>query len=102
MLTLLPKIGAKWHWAGGQHGKLGKSPIHLARDKLSETETDKRFSLDGWRVDLPAVATLDWPALPYDQYVKDGTPPVAQGRIVVTIPLGRSPKESTVQIHVGD
>lgn len=98
-LTLLPKLGAKWRCQGST-GKLDKSPINLKI--IAEKDTDKSFSQDGWSVLLPADSTVDWPVLPYDQYVKTGTAPLSEGRIVVTIPLGRSPNHQTVQLHIGD
>jgi hypothetical protein len=95
-LTLMPKLAARWRWEAQKHGTLGKTPVHLS------AATPSTFSLDGWSVTIPAGASLDWPVLPYDQYVKDGTAPLSQGRIVVTIPLGRTPRQQTVTLHVGD
>jgi hypothetical protein len=95
-VTLIPKLKGDWMWGKEKSGRLGSAALHFVGAKL------QAFSHNGWRVEVPAGGSVDWPVLPYDQYVKDGTAPLEQGRIVVTIPLGRTPKESTVRIHVGD
>ena len=87
-LTLIPRLKGKWKWGGKQSGRLANAALHF-----SDT-TPQALGLNGWRVEVPAGASVDWPVLPYDQYVKDGTAPLEQGRIVVTIPLGRTPKEA--------
>ncbi|HWB55257.1 MAG TPA: hypothetical protein VG722_13730, partial [Tepidisphaeraceae bacterium] len=96
-VTLIANIGGAWHTESGEHGKLGPEPIHL-----TALQAGGKFYHNGWSITLPTDATLDWPVLPYDQYVKDGTAPLDQGRIVVTLPLGRAPAQKSVQVQVGE
>lgn len=93
--TFIPKLHKRWSTAAGIGGILDQTPIHL-----SASQAGGSFFHHGWRIDIPPGATLDWPVLPYDQYVQDGAAALNEGRIVLIIPLGRTPTTRVIRIHI--
>jgi hypothetical protein len=72
-----------------------EQPFSLTHDQLGDY-----LSHHGCKITLPPTAKLTWPVLPHNQYVKDGSPKPAEGRAVITLPLGKVPSESSVEIEV--
>ena len=93
--TFLAKMGAKWSTASGKSGTLGDEPIELAAGEAGEW-----FSHKGWRVYLPKNASVRWPVLPHNQYVKDGKAKTEEGRIVVTLPFADDSLEQEIKVEV--
>ena len=94
--TFIPDehLAKGWKTASGKSGTL-KDPF-----KLTSDECGGAFDHNGWRVRLPAGATVVWPVLPHDQYRKDGRADLFQGRIVVVMPLGKEPKREQVVVEI--
>jgi hypothetical protein len=94
-VTLLPSLGKAWRTAAGKSGTLGAKPV-----MLNPQDIGGWFEHDGWRVELPAEATISWPVLPHDPYRKDGRAEPGQGRIVATLPFSDSVKSQAVTVVV--
>ena len=94
-VPLLAKMGGKWATASGKSGKLGDEPIDLKAGEAGEW-----FEHDGARVHIPPQATIKWPVLPHNQYVKDGHAEVKEGRIVITLPFERDLLKQEVTVEV--
>ena len=95
-LTLLPHLGELLATGGGQELVLGESPIELSPDQVGGWVAHA-----GWRVRVPACASLHWPALPHNPYRKDGRGEPSEGRLEVRIPFQAGHREHVVTIHVG-
>jgi len=52
----------------------------------------------GWRLSLPAEASVIWPALPHNPYRKDGHATAEEGRLVVVLPF--RPERTQYEIAV--
>lgn len=90
---LLPKLGEKWTTASGKSAVLNETPIDLGPG-----EAGAWFAHRGFRINLPPQASIRWPALPHNQYAKDGKPSIGEGRIVITLPF--SPDQARHEISV--
>jgi hypothetical protein len=95
-VTFLPAPGKAWRTAGGESGTLGAKTI-----ALNAEEVGGWFEHDGWRVELPAGATIAWPALPHNPYRKDGHAEIAEGRIVATLPFSDKAKSQVIAVTAG-
>lgn len=94
-VTLWPHFGEAWTTASGKSAKLSDKPIHLAAGEAGDW-----FGHHGWRIHIPANATIDWPVLPHDQYVKTGNAKPKEGRIVVTLPFDAAHLTQEVSVEV--
>jgi hypothetical protein len=94
-VPLWPHFGQEWKTASGKSGKLSDEPIHLAAG-----EAGGWFEHHGWRVRIPKDASIDWPVLPHNQYVKDGHAEAKEGRIVITLPFDRDTLTQEVTVEV--
>jgi hypothetical protein len=94
-LPLLVKMGGKWATASGKSGTISEEPIDLAAGEAGEW-----FEHNGWRIRIPPQATVKWPVLPHNQYVKDGKAKTEEGRIVITLPFtkDRLVQEASVEV----
>jgi len=94
-LTLLPHLGKTLETSGGKKLKLGDASIDLSPEELGGGLT-----FAGYRLVLPATASLHWPALPHNPYRKDGKAEPSEGRIEIRIPLdGRQARqEATLEV----
>ena len=94
-VPLLPRLNGAWQTASAKSGTLDAT--HL---KLTAGETGSWFEHNGWRITLPAGASLTWPALPHDPYKKDGRAALKDGRLVIALPFtsDRTQQEVTIQI----
>lgn len=72
-------------FAAGQALYLTDDPLRLA-----QTQTGPWFEWDGMRVDIPANATLLWPARQHNPYAKDGLAPLANAKLVMNLPLSKA------------
>jgi hypothetical protein len=94
-VPLIAYMGEQWSTASGKSGTLSEQPIHLMAG-----EAGAWFGHHGWRIYLPAGATVQWPVLPHNQYVKDGKAETKDGRIVVTIPFPDGTLTQEVKVEV--
>ncbi|MEA2711790.1 MAG: hypothetical protein QOF78_4391 [Phycisphaerales bacterium] len=81
-VPLIPKLKGKWSTASGKSGVLSDAPIDFKPGEAGEW-----FAHRGFRLKIPADASITWPALPHNPYAKDGKPELHDGRIVVTLPF---------------
>jgi hypothetical protein len=93
-VPLLAKMDQKWATQSGKGGTLSEEPF-----RLGPGEAGAWFSHRGFRVNLPPEASVTWPALPHNPYVKDGKAEPREGRIVITLPFSseRTRFEITVE-----
>ncbi len=94
-VPFLASFDKAWSTASDKTGKLSDQAI-----KLTTEDTGGWFQHDGWRVNLPAGATVQWPVLPHNQYVKDGHAETREGRIVVTLPFSRDVLRQEIVVEV--
>jgi hypothetical protein len=87
-VPLIVKVGESWRTESGLHGTLSEEPLSLPREK-----TGAWIEHHGWRVSIPEDATITWPALPHNQYVIDGHAGIAEGRMVISIPLNKNHRQ---------
>lgn len=94
--TFIPqeKLEGEWRTKSGKSGTL-KEPF-----RLTSEEAGGAFEYRGYRVELPAGSTVVWPALPHNQYRKDGHAELFEGRIVVVMPLGTDPGKRDIVVEV--
>jgi len=93
--TFLPHLSRAWKTASGKSGVLNSQPLHLTSE-----ETGGWFEHAGWRVSVPQGASIVWPVLPHNPYVRDGAAKPDEGRIVLVMPLGNSPTSREIEIRV--
>lgn len=95
-LTLLPKLGKQFSTAGGTDIELGEEPF-----TLSDKEIGAWIEHAGWRLTTPDGARINWPVLPHNPYVKDGSVKhVNEGRIVLTLPFSKEKQEYVLTLTV--
>ena len=94
-LTLYPHIDAPLKTGGRKKVTIGTAPVELSPD-----EVGGRIEYSGYRLLLPATASVHWPALPHNPYRKDGRATAGEGRIEVRIPLDAEHPEARVTIEI--
>lgn len=94
-LTLIPHMGQPFKTEGGLHKKLSDKALNLSGKELGSW-----IEHAGWRLSLPSDATVAWPVLPHNPYVKDGAAKPAEGRIVVTLPFSKDRQDYTLTLTV--
>jgi hypothetical protein len=94
-VILLAKLNNEWRTSRGTSGTLGAEPLRLSADDVG-----KWFGHNGWRVSVPPGASVIWPALPHNPYVKDGSAKPAEGRIVLVLPFTSDVMRHEVTIAV--
>jgi hypothetical protein len=92
--AFLPHIGENWETAVST-GVLDESPI-----RLTARECGGWFAHHGWRLMLPDNAVVQWPVRPHNPYTKDGSAPLDDARIIVTIELGTRPRREQLPISI--
>lgn len=95
-LTLMPQMGGRWETASGKRGAIGEERIALAPG-----EAGAWFAHRGWRVSLPAGASVVWPVLPHQPYARDGRAGIGEGRIVVVLPFDQHVLRHEIVFEVG-
>ncbi len=94
-LTLLPKPGETLTTRTGKSFTLGDDPISLSAEGLAGSLT-----YAGFRLQLPAEASLHWPVLPHNPYRKDGRSTTAEARIEIRIPFTRDDQQFELLLEV--
>lgn len=94
-LTLPPRIGEVLKTGTEEQFTLSTKPISLSADQLGG-----ELTYAGCRFELPAVASLHWPALPHNPYRKDGRAVAGEGRIEIRIPFEEGRGEYEVMLEV--
>jgi len=94
-LTLLPHIGETWETASGRRGTLGETAL-----RLPQGEAGAWFSHHGWRISLPATASVVWPVLPHNPYRKDGSATAEEGLIVIVLPFSEAARRHALTVEV--
>jgi len=94
-LTIVPRLGRELVTGSGHREKVGPNPINLPPERLQGQVT-----YAGFRLHLPAVASLHWPTLPHNPYRKDGHAEPEEGRIEIRIPFDQENRSYTVRIEV--
>lgn len=94
-VTLLPHLGKPLETGAGQKVVLGKKELQLTAAQLGGWVAHA-----GYRLHVPATATLLWPALPHNPYRADGRATPEEGRIVVRIPLDRQHREYRLRLEI--
>ena len=54
----------------------------------------------GWNLSLPEEARVSWPVLPHNPYMGDGRAQIAEGRLVVSLPLDNDGEEVALRLDV--
>jgi hypothetical protein len=93
-VTLIPHVKEQWRTASGKSGAMDK-PF-----ELKPGEAGGWLEHHGWRVWLPAQASVTWPALPHNPYTKDGHAEMSEGRIVVTLPFDQHTEKYELNVEV--
>ncbi|NLX22007.1 MAG: hypothetical protein GXY55_10130 [Phycisphaerae bacterium] len=96
-VTLIPRLGQSLETGGGQRVKLDGTAMQLPAEQVGGSITHA-----GWRLKVPATATLHWPALPHNPYRKDGRAEASEGRISLRIPLDAEHREHRVVVEIVD
>jgi hypothetical protein len=93
-----PELKGKWATASGRSGTLSDDAIDLKAGEAGEW-----FAHRGFRIGIPKDATIAWPALPHNPYVKDGKAEPREGRIIVTLTFSAdvTRQEITVELDEG-
>jgi hypothetical protein len=94
-LTLLPQLGKTLQNGSRQKAVLDKERLQWSAQELAGT-----LRCCGCCLTLPATATLAWPKLPHNPYVKDGHAEPAEGRIVITLPFDAQHPRYEVLIEI--
>ena len=94
-LALIPHFGKRLETASGRKHVLGPQPIALSAGQIGGW-----IDHGGYRLRLPAGATLQWPVLPHNPYRADGHATVEEARLVVHIPLDRERPMCSVTIEI--
>ncbi len=94
-ITLLPHLKQLLETGGGKRIELGEDPLNLSADQVGGSITHA-----GWRLKVPASATLLWPALPHNPYRKDGRAEAREGRISVRIPFDADHRQYDVTLEI--
>lgn len=94
-LTFLPHMGTKLSSEGGFAKKIGDKVFAISGKELGGW-----IEHAGWRLAIPITATVTWPVLPHNPYVKDGAAKPSEGRIVVTLPFSKDAHEYTLILTV--
>ncbi len=94
-LTLIPRLGKPLETAGGQKLTLDKKPVTMTPQQLGG---ELRHA--GYRLTLPASATLHWPTLPHNPYRKDGRAEASEGRIEIRVPLDKDHPRQKIVLRV--
>lgn len=94
-LTLIPHLNHTLETAGGQKVTLNESPIIFTAEQLGGMITHA-----GYKLNLPKIATLHWPALPHNPYRKDGNATPAEGRIEIRIPFDKCNSAYTINLEI--
>ncbi len=81
--------------AAGYSQPLGKEPFDLAPERIGDW-----IQYSGYRLHVPAVAGLHWPALPHNPYRKGGEARIHEGRIEVRIPFDEKHSEYRLRLEV--
>jgi len=94
-LTLIPHLDDELWTDGGQETNFEDRSLQLSAEKLGGM-----IRHAGYRLDLPPVASLHWPALPHNPYRKDGRATPEEGRIEIRIPLTQAEPAHTITLQV--
>ena len=81
-VTLMPTMKEKVETGGGQSFKLGEEPVNLTGEQVGGGITHA-----GWKIAVPAAASLHWPAKPHNPYRKDGRAEISEARLELRIPF---------------
>jgi len=94
-ITLLPRVGEKWSTASGKSGVFGDDKIDLKAGAAGEW-----FGGEGWKIHLPPQASITWPVMDYNSYVKDGHSSTLRARTVISLPFERDRLQQQVIVDV--
>ncbi len=94
-LTIPPRMGRRLTTGSGQVVTIGPKPV-----ALDARQVGGQVTYAGFRLHLPPVATLHWPALPHNPYRKDGRAEPAEGRIEIRLPLDAQQTSHLVKVEV--
>ncbi len=94
-LTLIPHLGGQLETAAGQKAVLGEAAVDWSADQVGGKVTHA-----GYRLHLPASATLHWPARRHNPYRKDGRSTPAEDRIEIRIPLDNEHPSCTIVVEI--
>lgn len=94
-LTFLPHLGQPFACE-----QVAEKPLGTESFTLSSKEAGRWIEHAGWRLSLPDGASVTWPVLPHNPYVKDGAAKPAEGRIVVSLPFSQDRSEYELKLEV--
>jgi len=94
-LTLLPHIGKPFGCKRIAPKPLGPEPF-----TFSGKDAGGWIEHGRWRLSLPETATVTWPVLPHNPYVKDGGAKPPEGRIVVSLPFSQDKPEYELKLEI--
>ena len=94
-LTLYPHLDQPLETGGGEKVTIGTAPIELSPDQVAG-----QIEYSGYKLRLPATASLHWPALPHNPYRKDGRATAGEGRIEIRMPLDSKQAEAQVTVEI--
>ena len=94
-LTLYPHLNQPLETGGGVKVIVSTAPIELLPEQVAG-----QIEYSGYKLRLPATASLHWPTLPHNPYRKDGRATAGEGRIEVRIPLDSKHPEAEVTVEI--
>ena len=94
-LTLIPHINQPLETGGGQKVTLGTEPVSFSPEQVGG-----QITYAGYRLHLPASASLHWPALPHNPYRKDGHANPSEGRIEIRVPFGKQHRKHDLRVEI--
>jgi len=91
-LTLIPHLNKPLATAAGRKVTIGAEPVTLNAEQVGG-----RIDYAGYRLLVPASASLHWPTLPHNPYRRDGRASPSEGRIEIRVPFDKDhPKHEIV------
>ncbi len=94
-LTLIPHLNEPLETAAGQKVTIGDDPVTLSPDQIGGWVAHA-----GYRLHVPASASLHWPALPHNPYRKDGRASASEGRIEIRIPFDQDDRKHQIRLEI--
>lgn len=83
-VPMIVEMNKPWSTASGKGDKLTPDPI-----KLAPGEAGDWFAHRGYKIAVPATASITWPAKRHNPYTKDGHSEPLEDRIVMTLPFDK-------------
>jgi len=95
-VTLQPRKESEWSTASGGKGVLKEE----APFQFTSQEAGSWIGYNGYRISIPAGASIRWPVYGHNPYKKAGEGSFDFARIVLTLPLTKDTPRHTVEVEI--